>query len=184
MQRVAGYGPVAETVARNIDILSKILLRVTAKSLLKFKCVSKQWLTLISDPQCCRSHTLRQILMLSPTPFSSTTITDPLFTSNSVSLVVCVPYFDYLNVPRVTFLQSCNGLLLCSFGFLVTNNDHSFRYFVCNPTTKQFTVVNLPDREVRDRLITLNLAFEPSRSPHYRVISISSGISGVIDDKL
>ncbi|KAI9078307.1 hypothetical protein K1719_039683 [Acacia pycnantha] len=106
----------------------------------------------------------------------------PLRTSNSVSPVVRVPYFDYLNVPRVTILQSCNGLLLCSSGFLVIDDDRGFRYFVCNPTTKQFTVVNLPDREVRDRWITLNLAFEPSRSPHYRVILISSGISGDTDD--
>ncbi|KAI9087690.1 hypothetical protein K1719_030322 [Acacia pycnantha] len=51
MRRVAGNGDVAETVAGNIDILSEILLRVPAKPLLKFKCVSKQWLTLISDPQ-------------------------------------------------------------------------------------------------------------------------------------
>ncbi|KAK4282062.1 hypothetical protein QN277_013482 [Acacia crassicarpa] len=193
MRRVAGNDAVAEAVAGNIDILSEILLRVPAKPLLKFKCVSKQWLTLISDPQFCRSHTLRHhnphalpsALLLNnnyrPSPHFQVV---PLRTSNSVSPVVRVPYFDYLNVPRVTILQSCNGLLLCSSGFLVTDDDRGFRYFVCNPTTKQFTVVNLPDREVRDRLITLNLAFEPSRSPHYRVISISSGISGVTDDGL
>ncbi|XP_054797143.1 F-box protein At5g07610-like [Prosopis cineraria] len=218
MRRIAAGGAGAEAIAGNIDILTEILLRVPAKPLLKFKAVSKQWLTLISDPQFCRSHTLRHhiphsvpsALLLNnnyrPSPHFQIV---PLRTSSSGSPVVRVPYFGYLNVPRVTILQSCNGLLLCSSGFLmpleermsvpwasyfpfptsadycasvVTDDDCGFRYFICNPTTKQFTVVTLPNREIRDHLVTLNLAFDPSRSPHYKVISISSGISGVTDD--
>lgn len=61
--------------------------------------------------------------------------------------------------------------------------DHcGFRYFVCNPTTKEFHVVHLPERAVRDRLITLNLAFDPARSMFYKVLAVSSGVLGVTDD--
>ncbi|KAF7819217.1 F-box protein [Senna tora] len=220
MKRVAGAGSTsaAEAVAENIDILTQILLRVPAKSLLKFKCVCKEWLTLISEPRFRRSHTLHHhtphavpsALLLNndyrPSPHFQIV---PLRTSASVSPIVRVPYLDYLKVPRVTILQSCNGLLLCSSGFLMplhdrlsipwisyfafppaadycasvlTEDDCGFRYFVCNPTTKQFNVVTLPNREFRDHLVTLSLAFDPSKSPHYKVISISSGISGVTDD--
>jgi hypothetical protein len=40
----------AETIGSNQDILTEILLRMPAKPLLKFKRVSKQWLSSISDP--------------------------------------------------------------------------------------------------------------------------------------
>ncbi|KAJ6976543.1 hypothetical protein D5086_022765 [Populus alba] len=50
----------AEVIGNNLDLVTEILLRVPAKPLLKFKCVSKQWLSLISDPKFCVSHTHHQ----------------------------------------------------------------------------------------------------------------------------
>ncbi|XP_039049188.1 F-box protein At2g40925-like [Hibiscus syriacus] len=50
----------AEEIGNNHDLLTQLLLRLPTKSLLKFKCVSKQWLSLISDPQFCLSHTRHQ----------------------------------------------------------------------------------------------------------------------------
>ncbi|KAM1721011.1 hypothetical protein ACFX12_022597 [Malus domestica] len=40
-----------EAVANSQDILTQILLRLPTKSLVRFKCVSTHWLSLISCPQ-------------------------------------------------------------------------------------------------------------------------------------
>ncbi|XP_057459122.1 F-box/kelch-repeat protein At3g06240-like [Lotus japonicus] len=39
-----------------VDMMVEILLRLPIKSLLRFKCVCKSWLSLISDPQFAKSH--------------------------------------------------------------------------------------------------------------------------------
>ncbi|EEF51602.1 hypothetical protein RCOM_1501190 [Ricinus communis] len=44
----------AETIANNYDLLTHILLCLPIKSLLKFNCVSKHWLSLISNPHFYR----------------------------------------------------------------------------------------------------------------------------------
>ncbi|KAL6139493.1 hypothetical protein ACLB2K_057797 [Fragaria x ananassa] len=49
----------AETVANTEELLTEILVRVPARPLVRFKCVSKHWLSLISDPRFCRLHTLQ-----------------------------------------------------------------------------------------------------------------------------
>ncbi|PRQ54160.1 putative F-box domain-containing protein [Rosa chinensis] len=49
----------AETVASIEQVLTEILVRVPAKPLVRFKCVSKHWLSLISDPKFCHRHTLQ-----------------------------------------------------------------------------------------------------------------------------
>ncbi|CDP16130.1 unnamed protein product [Coffea canephora] len=46
----------ATIIARNEDLLTQILLKLPPKSLLRFQCVSKQWLSLISDPVFRRRH--------------------------------------------------------------------------------------------------------------------------------
>ncbi|PON92423.1 F-box domain containing protein [Trema orientale] len=46
----------AESIAGNVDLLTQILIFLPIKSLLKFKSVSKHWLSLISDPNFyCKS---------------------------------------------------------------------------------------------------------------------------------
>ncbi|KAL6135868.1 hypothetical protein ACLB2K_068093 [Fragaria x ananassa] len=49
----------AETVGNTEELLTEILVRVPARPLVRFKCVSKHWLSLISDPRFCRLHTLQ-----------------------------------------------------------------------------------------------------------------------------
>ncbi|KAF7819219.1 F-box protein [Senna tora] len=195
----------SEEIAGNIDILTEILLRLPPKPLGKFKSVSKHWLALISDPKFCHSHTLRHH---SPHPLPSALFLSddsPNFDFVPISdSVLRVPPLDYLNAHRVSIIQSCNGLLLCSSGFLmphyeqlwqmfsvggkqmpmpfpmpgvdfsysmVSENDRGFRYFVCNPTTTQFAIVTFPNNQFKNSIVALNLAFDPLRSPHYKIIS-------------
>lgn len=70
-------------------------------------------------------------------------------------------------------MQSCNGLLLCcSFD----PNQIQKNYYVFNPTTKQSTVlppINDPDRAA----IGVSLAFDPAKSPDYKVICVRNAYS-------
>ncbi|CAK7341635.1 unnamed protein product [Dovyalis caffra] len=122
MQRVSLSS--AEIIAGNQDLLTEILIRVPAKPLLKFKCVSKQWLSLISDPKFCIWNASHQRI-LNPTPdalllnnFYSSTPTFQFvpLEGDGASSYSKVAVFDDLNVSpyfRLKIKNSCNGLILC-----------------------------------------------------------------------
>ncbi|KAK9293267.1 hypothetical protein L1049_021259 [Liquidambar formosana] len=57
---------VAKAIAGNKDLLREILLRLPIKSLLRFKSVSKEWLSLISNPHFAQSYTHRYNPNLKP----------------------------------------------------------------------------------------------------------------------
>ncbi|CAK7339006.1 unnamed protein product [Dovyalis caffra] len=198
----------ADIIGGNQDILMEILLRIPAKSMFKFKCVSKQWLSVISDPEFCLSHT-RHKLSRHPTP--NTLLLNNQYSSSPEFQVVPlkdatrVPFLDYLNVPRIKIERSCNGLLLCSSAYFlkpsgrlndesvvdgapippaslvdcssyVINGDHlGHRYFISNPTTRQFKKLAFPSYIVIPKLLLphypwLFLAFDPMKSPYYKII--------------
>ncbi|KAJ6317289.1 hypothetical protein OIU76_012931 [Salix suchowensis] len=64
---------------------------------------------------------------------------------------------------RNDFLDCCNGLLLFVEGC-------TLQYYVCNPMTKR--CVAIPRGSMLENIIFASLAFDPSRSPHYRVVCI------------
>ncbi|OMO49439.1 hypothetical protein COLO4_38551 [Corchorus olitorius] len=163
----------AVVIANNEDLLLEILLRVPAKPLVKFKSVSKQWLSLISSPQFCRSHTHRHRDNASLTAAAllyrcGTSHLPPggfhiVPLRNQCSKLPC---FDYLSDPDVEIVQSCNGLLLCR----CIDRSYSLKYFVCNPTTKRFKMLSFPQLE--GFVYAVNLAFDPLKSVHYKIIAI------------
>ncbi|KAL7224537.1 hypothetical protein ACSBR1_025909 [Camellia fascicularis] len=75
-----------------------------------------------------------------------------------------------LRVPPKSLLtfNSCNGLLLCINDRTVGNpNNYKLRLIVCNPTTQKYTLLpQLPKCE----FLASFLAFNPSNSPHYKVV--------------
>ncbi|EXC20948.1 F-box protein [Morus notabilis] len=172
----------AETIANNDDLLNEILLRLPIKSLLKFKSVSKHCLSLISDP----NFSLRRNPNF-PTSASG------LFLARSSRSIIGVSEFDFVNlddlIPNSSespfrslaftdgghvatgIIQSCNGLLLCCSIRALEPREN----FVFNPTTKQFTKLP-PISPVGDgahrRVFGLSLAFDPSISPHYKVVCV------------
>ncbi|OMO69942.1 hypothetical protein CCACVL1_19189 [Corchorus capsularis] len=163
----------AEAIASDEDLLREILLRLPAKHLIRSKCVSKQWLSLISSSEFCRSHVRRHNTSLKaaalffecgpyhvqPAGFHMV----PLNNQCSKALPL-----DFASEVRIK--QSCNGLFLCrSFH----NADDCFIYFVSNPTTKKLRKISF---SLENRLYAVNLAYDPLKAVHYKVIAIRRSV--------
>ncbi|KAF7152917.1 hypothetical protein RHSIM_Rhsim01G0014600 [Rhododendron simsii] len=117
--------PAEEVIANNVDILTEILLRVRAKSLIRFKSVSKHWFSLISSSQFSTTHSRRN-----PNP----SISGWFFSWKSIPL-----YHPIYNPIPQTITHSCNGLLLYEFAYLTPPV-----YMVCNPTTGKYALIPKP----------------------------------------
>ncbi|XP_058202842.1 F-box protein At5g07610-like [Rhododendron vialii] len=164
--------PAAELIANNVDLLTEILLRLPAKSAIRFKCVSKQWLSLVSESQFSINHSTRN-----PRPSSTSGLYFYIEeTLNSVSLHGRCrnppPPLSFLDglVERSTIevAHSSNGLLLC---YINSIDGYLQQYIVCNPTTKKYTLLPKPDGLVNDW--SGCLVFDPSKSlRHYKVVSV------------
>ncbi|KAK3130015.1 hypothetical protein QOZ80_6BG0487850 [Eleusine coracana subsp. coracana] len=168
------------------DPLIEILTRVPAKSICRFKCVSKGWLGFINDPLYRKS--LPQTLSGF---FLSDTFTGKIYrhfinpTGKSVSPEA--PSFSFLTnlhgVANTTFLHSCNGIFLFGHG---PDRFHPLGYLVCNPATQQWVAVpssgwtpsqlkeeeedyDSDDNEDEETSHTY-LLFDPAVSPHFRLV--------------
>jgi F-box interacting protein len=154
------------------DVLVEILCRVTdRKHLIRLKNVCKSWNNLITDA-CVRkisaSSPLHGFIYLAKKirfgkpyidyiPFAITPAVAPEpheFVKSYSSLLPFEP-------ARGDFLDCCNGLLLFVEGC-------TLQYYVCNPATKH--CVAIPRDSMLENIIFAALAFDPSTSPHYRVV--------------
>ncbi|KAL6194580.1 hypothetical protein ACLB2K_035662 [Fragaria x ananassa] len=153
------------------DLLTDILLRLPIKSLLRFKCVSKQWLSLISSPQF---HRRRRLLASSGILLCQTT---DLIYHTSLAGTNSEPPFTSLSFigdpAGVNILQSSNGLLLCCSSFHTARMGLGRSYYICNPSTQQFSILPKADFENVSKTISgAYLVFDSSKSPHYQVVSV------------
>ncbi|KAM7465802.1 hypothetical protein LguiB_013364 [Lonicera macranthoides] len=76
----------------------------------------------------------------------------------------------------IKVLQSCNGLLLCSSN---RGLDVQCRHYIYNPTINQFTTLRQPHylsliNPQCTYATAINFTFDPSKSPHYKVILVST----------
>ena len=155
----------SETAAERLtdDLLVEILSRVPAKSLCRFKCVSKHWLGLTNDrnyrrklPQTLTGFYQGNHLVDSALPFTNVSgsrhLTYPAFLSNR---------------RRVKVMDCCNGLLLCS-SYVAGNHGDEFRYLVCNPATEEWA--EFPYCGYSGLAAAERLCFDPAVSPHFHVL--------------
>ncbi|KAL1832757.1 hypothetical protein ACET3Z_002408 [Daucus carota] len=159
-----------EAVLNNEDLLTLILFRVPWTQLKVLKCVSRQWHSLITTSHFrsllpslrasglfCRGRPSFDKLYFVP-------LDDPNFASPLRART-----FD-LDLEKVRFLHSCNGLLLCFAGLRDSFNQRNSNWYVYNPSTNQLAALpNHPDNVYF--MDHVGLAFEPSKSPHYKVIA-------------
>ncbi|KAF8672834.1 hypothetical protein HU200_049167 [Digitaria exilis] len=161
------------------EILVEILRRLPVRSVCRFKCVSRSWRDLISDP----AH--RKKLPQTLTGFFYSSYNEERFPSSARHFTnitgkggapLIVPSLSFLpaatdNADDVELMDSCNGLLLCHcrcFGPCLDEDNWNppFHYVVCNPATNKW--VMLPDGSGEDRIACL--AFDPAVSSHFYVV--------------
>lgn len=168
----------------NEDVIAEILARLPAKEIARVRCVCKRWLSLTSDPHFIQYHSANN-----PHPSTSGFFLDDYFYGSK--------YFP-LNVnppglpdPSLSFIpttsngtqlwieSSCNGLIICRQATRpppYRSRHHSSRkwskYYVCNPTTKEFIQLSIPNEVDRN----FSLIFDPSKTSHYKVVSMGSQI--------
>lgn len=174
----------AEIIAGNEDLLSEILLRLPPKPLLRFQSVSKYWFSLISSSRFHHRHTI-----LSSNPqisgiFLRKSPAEVQFLSLTSKYPSLSPFksLNFVQDPAgIKILQSCNGLLLCSSicKIGVTRN-----YFVYNPTSQMFSTVPPILGDASVAVFGVNLAFEPSKSPHYNLICVRSSVESIYQHQI
>ncbi|KAK9051051.1 hypothetical protein SSX86_027676 [Deinandra increscens subsp. villosa] len=166
----------AHDVCSSDDLLSMILSKLPLISLRLFKSVCKRWLNLITgDPvlTTLRSRTAnaddhpRGLILRIETSYSNfayvplvanETKRRPLITTTSFPFC---PISDCIEV-----MQSCNGILLC--------RDPPDKFYVYNPTINRYKLLPLPSHIWSPCpygfLRYMALAFDPTVSPHYKVV--------------
>ncbi|KAI3437267.1 F-box domain-containing protein [Psidium guajava] len=168
----------AEIIAGNEDLVSEILLLVPAKSLVRFKCVSKRWLSIISGPHFSRRHARLHANSKVSGVFLRRTLSEHQFLPLAADSLCGCPFkcLDFVPDPAgLKISQSCNGLLLCcSFRKIGFQRN----YYVFNPTTRQF--VMLPHLGGASSCATtvygVSLALDPYKSSHYDVVCVRSTV--------
>ncbi|XP_059629340.1 F-box/kelch-repeat protein At3g06240-like [Cornus florida] len=117
------------------ELMIDILSRLPAKSLCRFKCVSKSWFALISSPHFAKTHLNRsnnnkcEKVLLSSDSLDSLYSIDCTETSINDDVIATKLDFPKIEHPDLLnyILASCNGLVLVS--------DEDYTKFLLNPST-------------------------------------------------
>ncbi|CAN6294569.1 unnamed protein product [Urochloa humidicola] len=158
------------------ELLIEILCRLPVRDVCRFKCVSRSWLKLISDPIHRKKlpHTLAGFFYDSWNDERFPREAHHFTNVSGKGPPFIFPSFSFLPVSRdeVDLLDSCNGLLLCRCfvpGPHEGDGVRPFHYAVCNPATKKW--VMLPDGSwASGEARTARLGFNPSVSSHFHVV--------------
>ncbi|CAL5095944.1 unnamed protein product [Urochloa decumbens] len=155
------------------DLIAEILSRVPYKSLCRFKCVSRPWLALCSDPGVRRKcpQTLSGFFFRRLDLYSPITSSNYFVNASGRGPPMVDPSFSFLPPGHrdAIICDSCNGLLLFRLRLSVYKQiEIGHRYFVCNPATEKW--IDLPDTEpMKRRYPFIRLGFDPAVSSHFRV---------------
>ncbi|KAF7097876.1 hypothetical protein CFC21_099659 [Triticum aestivum] len=164
----------SETAAERLtdDLLVEILSRVPARSLCRFKCVSKHWLGLIND----RTYRRKLPRTLTGFLFRGTTeeqLVHPVLHFTNLSGNRSRTNLTFLPYGRNAFLlDCCNGLLL----YGVSAHGGKRHYVVCNPATEEWT--ELPHCDHAGWVGIVHLGFDPAVSPHFHVFLLTDELNG------
>ncbi|XVF69210.1 hypothetical protein PTKIN_Ptkin11bG0062400 [Pterospermum kingtungense] len=171
-------------------LLTQILQRLPIKHIFMYKCVSRRWFTVISDPFFARSYANRinNTLSLSTSqPWNllfrylfEVRILQSSMIDDRVALKQCFqdnfssPGFTLNYLPSeqdcpIKILALSNGLLLCSQTFYWQKN-----YYICNPLIRQWIALPIPLRTLQSvavGFISKHDGYNVVRIPTYDHIS-------------
>ncbi|XP_037419387.1 F-box protein At5g07610-like [Triticum dicoccoides] len=174
------------------DLILEILIRLPARSLHRFKCVSVAWRDLIADP--ANRNKLPQALAGFLYMSFRSVHHHHHFASVSGGAAPFDPSLPYLQPNKYRDMEqvdACNGLLLyraCTKNLAPWDwswTEDDCRFVVCNPATGSW--VELPPQpqpqEPKGRNRIAGLAFDPAVSSHFHVLrfeeACSSSVTGV-----
>ncbi|KAL4570290.1 hypothetical protein LXL04_025942 [Taraxacum kok-saghyz] len=155
------------------EIITNILYRLPAKSLGRFRCVSKDWLSLISEPQFIKIHQ------------NTHNRSHLIFVSNLHPLYSLPIHHHEAESPQeptkirfetdntsIALHGSCNGLVL-----LTTHHDFTcFQLVVLNPTTGEFLKSQNPVMKSRTDFLEIEIMYGlgyDSVTDDYKVVIVS-----------
>ncbi|KAI3444342.1 hypothetical protein Pfo_001007 [Paulownia fortunei] len=184
----------AELVGSNEDLLNIILPKLRIKYRVRCKIICKSWYRVITGHRFIYklpppSHLLirRYTRRTGPSLFPEIKyLTVPLNTVRPLPQI-SQPFLhflesNHLHVNGIRVSQSCNGLFLCPADIAIKKSNNVFcshasnanvEHYVYNPTTNKTRFIPLPSRGNTRQVTAMNLAFDPSNSPHYKVVSLS-----------
>ncbi|MED6179470.1 hypothetical protein PIB30_001233 [Stylosanthes scabra] len=134
-----------EVVTLPPELIEKILLPLPLKSLIRFRCVSKQWFSLISDSHFTKWHfdlarTTNYMLLC-------------FFPENSVGRCVdvegSIPHDYAVQIPETSENSSPRVMCSCRGFILLINCVISTHFVMWNPTTGFHTTVSYPSALLR-----------------------------------
>ncbi|CAK7356313.1 unnamed protein product [Dovyalis caffra] len=163
------------------DVIVEILSRLPAKTVMRMKLVSKAWHHLISNVCALRlsaaaaAHPPGFLFLCSVSKFLRPSEYDIAgyacypdghdCSANSDGFVDAYSSLLPFKLSTDHYFDCCNGLLLFTRREI---QENSLYYYVCNPTTKQ--CVAIPNPRPRTYPFSASLAFDPAKSPHYKVV--------------
>ncbi|KAK9061259.1 hypothetical protein SSX86_018440 [Deinandra increscens subsp. villosa] len=120
------------------DVLYCILARLPGKSLLRFRCVSKHWNHLISDPYLMKLRSRRMIFLPFPRPLAviddNVPVEDTLHSMVRISTHSPLQQYQGLaDHTPVSIVGTCNGIMLLCF----YDTDLRCHLILYNPLTRE-----------------------------------------------
>uniref|UniRef100_A0ACD5X6T0 Uncharacterized protein n=1 Tax=Avena sativa TaxID=4498 RepID=A0ACD5X6T0_AVESA len=154
------------------DLILEILSRLPARSVHRFKCVSRHWRDLIADPVNRKKlpQTLAGFLY---NGYKSGAAWSRHFASVSGRGFPVDPSLPFIpnKYKHIVLEDTCNGLLLCACYKTPATIKDEYRYVVCNPATGRWIELPPPPQPLANRFhSTTRLAFDPAVSSHFHVL--------------
>ncbi|KAM7498517.1 hypothetical protein LguiA_022931 [Lonicera macranthoides] len=168
------------------DLQVEILCKLPDKPLIRFKCVSKSYNSLVSNvcvPKILASisglfyeHSKMSSTSKSLMDYANTTTSDSSAATEFMDTYRALVPFE--NPTANDFQDCCNGLILLvnSFGAAVNHLVRNPRktppaqYYVLNPATKQCITIPVNTAHIEARHAFL--AFDPLESPNYKIVRV------------
>ncbi|XP_068640827.1 putative F-box protein At1g46984 [Aristolochia californica] len=151
----------------NDDLLLEILSRLPLKPLHTSKCVSKRWYGLIATRPFNKPLGITTGLFIydhtGQWGYSSNAPGDESEEELQKALDINLSFLPFF--PNVMVMGGSKGLLLCVHG-----RDHWLNFYVCNPLTRKWLKVPMPNNVNGGIKHSVTLDFEPRVSPHFKII--------------
>ncbi|OIT03274.1 PREDICTED: F-box protein At5g07610-like [Nicotiana attenuata] len=170
-----------DVIAGNVDLLSEILLRLPARSLIKFSLVCKLWFSIINSMQFRVSHCRALAFSSAPTPsgiyfYNCLTNLQKVESLPLTYNVTSLPPLQFLEVAAnigdgIKVTQSCNGLLMCVISTKTEVSELKLG-IVYNPAKNEYHKLPNPYVMYYEVVYGYSLIFDPSEPPYYKALCI------------